>query len=101
MKKVYLLVFIITLTAIAFKSNAQSNNGFDQLIKSSPNDVRALMGAYAEPLFKGLGVGLNSGWNNTAATKKFLHIDLRVTANLAMVPTVDKTFDVTKIGLSS
>src|ERR1700744_5009075 len=101
MKKLYSLILLTALTVGAFKANAQSNNGFDQLIKSSPADVTKLMDAYAEPLFKGFGVGLNSGWNNTAATKKFLHIDLRVTANLAMVPTVDKTFDVTKIGLSS
>ena len=104
MKKLYPLILIAALTATAFKSNAQSNNnsgGFDQLIKSSPADVTKLMQAYAEPLFKGFGVGLNSGWNNTAATKKFLHVDLRITANLAMVPTSDQTFDVTKIGLSS
>jgi hypothetical protein len=56
---------------------------------------------YANPLFKGFGTGLNSGWNNTAATKKLLHFDLRITANAAFVPTMDKTFDVTKIGLSN
>lgn len=103
MKKLYTLIFIAVLTVTAFKASAQnsSNGGFDQLIKSSPTDVMKLMDAYAEPLFKGFGVGLNSGWNNTAATKSFLHFDLRITANYAMVPTVDKTFDVTKIGLSS
>src|ERR1700743_1954499 len=105
MKKLYSLSLAALLSFVAFTSNAQNNgnnsgSGFDQLIKSSPQDVTAMMTAFAEPLFRGFGVGLNSGWNNTAATKKFLHVDLRITANLAMVSTMDKTLDVTKIGLS-
>ncbi|MGZ3756087.1 MAG: DUF6588 family protein [Mucilaginibacter sp.] len=100
MRKLYKIFIAAALILLAFKVNAQ-NSGFDQLIKSSPADASKLVQAYAEPLFKGFGEGLNSGWNNTAKTKKFLHFDLRITANLATVPTMDKTFDVTKIGLSS
>ncbi|HWZ14172.1 MAG TPA: DUF6588 family protein [Mucilaginibacter sp.] len=103
MKKPYSLLTVAILILTVFTARAQSSNGggFDQLIKSSPADVTRLFQAYAEPLFKGFGTGLNSGWNNTAKTKKFLHFDLRITANLAMVPDADKSFDVTKIGLSS
>jgi hypothetical protein len=104
MKKLYSLFIAVIFLTGAFRANAQNNNnggGFDQLIKSSPGDATKLVQSFAEPLFKGFGVGLNSGWNNTALTKKFLHFDLRITANGAMVPTTEKTFDVTKIGLSS
>jgi len=103
MKKIYLLIIAALTFVTAANAQSSSNNsgGFDQLIKSSPGDATKLVQAYAEPLFKGFGVGLNSGWNNTAATKKFLHIDLRITANVAQVPMIDQTFDVTKIGLSS
>lgn len=102
MKKPYSLLTVAILILTVFTVRAQnSGGGFDQLIKSSPADVTKLFQAYAEPLFKGFGTGLNSGWNNTAKTKKFLHFDLRITANLAMVPNADKSFDVTKIGLSS
>jgi len=105
MKKLYSLITVVILTTGAFKVNAQSSSdsgdGFNQLIKSSPGDATKLVQAFAEPLFKGFGVGLNSGWNNTAATKKFLHLDIRITANVAQVPVSDQTFDVTKLGLSS
>ena len=109
MKKVYALSAIIfcvfsTLRASAQNGNGNSSgggNGFGQLIKSSPADATLLFENYANPLFKGLGTGLNSGWNNTAKTKKFLHFDLRITANVAQVPTDDRSFNVTQIGLSN
>ena len=55
----------------------------------------------AQPIFKGFGVGMNSGWANTAKTKKLLHFELRVTATAAFTPTSDQTFDVTQIGLNN
>ncbi len=93
-----LLIVVIGITATL---NAKAQNGIDQLIRSSPGDATKLVQSFAEPVFKGFGIGLNSGWNNTAKTKKFLHVDLRITANMAQVPTSDQTFDVTKIGLSN
>jgi hypothetical protein len=103
MKKLYILTIVALLITGAFKANAQSSDdsGFDQLIKSSPGDATKLLQNFAEPLFKGFGVGLNSGWNNTAKTKKLLHFELRITANVAQTPMADRSFDVTKIGLSS
>jgi len=104
MNKPYSLLTLIVIISLitTFNANAQSGGGgFGDLIKSSPADITKLVQSYAEPLFKGFGTGLNSGWNNTAKTKKLLHFDLRLTGNLAMVPDMDKSFDVTKIGLSS
>jgi len=99
MKKLYTVIMAAVLLVVVQHAKAQS--GFDQLIKSSPGDATKLMQAYAEPLFRGFGTGLNSGWNNTAKTKGLLHFDLRITASGAFVPSSDKTFDVTQIGLSS
>ncbi|MDB5118167.1 MAG: hypothetical protein JWQ79_3659 [Mucilaginibacter sp.] len=101
MKKIYSLITLILLLSVTFKVSAQDNGGFDQLIKSSPGDATKLFQNYAEPLFKGFGIGLNSGWNNTAKTKKLLHFDLRITVNAALVPASDKSFDVRNIGLSN
>jgi len=111
MKKFYALITTIILIFIVTVANAQYGNGngngngsgnsFGQLIKSSPADATLLFQNYAEPMFKGFGIGLNSGWNNTAKTKKLLHFDLRITANVAQIPNSDQSFDVTKIGLSS
>jgi hypothetical protein len=105
MKKLYSLIIAALLTMPALKTIAQTttasgDDGFSQLIKSSPADATKLVSAYALPLFKGFGTGLNSGWNNTAKTKKLLHFDLRVGANGAITPESDKSFDLTNIGLS-
>ena len=98
MKKITPILIAIIVIMSTLKVNAQS--GFDQLIKSSPGDATKLIQNFAEPLFKGFGVGLNSGWNNTAQTKKFLHFDLRISATVAQVPVSAQSFDVTQIGLS-
>ncbi|MES2276798.1 MAG: DUF6588 family protein [Bacteroidota bacterium] len=104
MKKLYSLIMAVLLIIPALKTFAQSsssNDGdFSDLIKSNAADATKLMQAYASPMFKGFGIGLNSGWNNTAKTKKLLHFDLRITANVAKVPDKDQSFDVTQIGLS-
>jgi hypothetical protein len=103
MKKLYFLIIAALLLTPALKTYAQSSDddGFSQLIKSSPADATKLLQAYAEPMFRGFGTGLNGGWNNTAKTKSLLHFDLRITVSGAQVPTSDRTFDVTKIGLSN
>lgn len=99
MKKTLPLLLMIASIGITSKTSAQS--GFSDLIKSGPGDATKLVNAYANPLFKGFGVGMNSGWNNTAKAKKLLHFDVRISATGAMIPASDKTFDVTQIGLSN
>ncbi|MFD0748774.1 DUF6588 family protein [Mucilaginibacter calamicampi] len=98
MRKLYSFITALLLTAVSLTASAQ--DGFDELIRSNAADATILFTNYANPLFRGFGTGLNSGWNNTAATKKLLHFDLRITANGAFVPTSDKSFDVTKVGLT-
>lgn len=103
MKKLYSLIIATLLLLPALKTFAQDSGGdddFSGLIKSNSADATALLRAYGEPMFKGFGIGLNSGWNNTAKTKKLLHFELRITANVAQVPVKDRSFDVNKIGLS-
>lgn len=96
------VLILMTLGARAQNNGSSSGGGFDQLIKSSPGDVTKLVHSYAEPLFKGFGTGLNSGWSYTAKTKKSLHFDVHLIAGgIAFVPDMDKSFDVTKIGLSN
>jgi hypothetical protein len=97
MKKLSTLLAVI----IFMIARAQAQNSFSGLIKAGPADATKLINAYADPLFKGIGVGLNSGWNNTAKTKKLFHFDLRFSASASFVSGADKTYDVTKIGLSN
>lgn len=86
---------------LALAVPAFSQSDVSGLIKSGPADATKLAQAYLKPLFKGLGVGLNSGWNNTAHSKNLLRFDLRLGITGAVVPQLEENFDVTKIGLSS
>jgi hypothetical protein len=99
MKKIYPSLAAAILIFMA--SGVKAQNGFSALIKAGPADATKLVNAYGEPLFKGIGTGLNSGWYNSAQPKKLLHFDLRISVSASMVPTSDQTFDVTKIGLSN
>jgi len=92
-----LLIWIILLSPIQLLAQ----NDIGELFKSGPADATKLVSAYAKPLFKGLGFGLNSGWTNTAIAKKPLKFELRITATAAFVPRSDRSFDVNQLGLES
>lgn len=91
-----------TFFAIIFLfRSAQAQLNFEQLIQAGPQDAEKLINAYARPLFVGFGLGMNSGWTNTAQTLGPLHFDIRVVGTGSLVPSSKQSFDVTKIGLSS
>jgi hypothetical protein len=92
---------LILGTMLLLSTKIQAQDYISSLVKSGPGDATKLANAYLEPLFKGFGNGINSGWNNTAKTKSLLGFDLRVSASAVFIPSADKTFDITKIGLSS
>lgn len=98
MKKAFYLPAILLICLCA---DVQAQSGFDQLIKATPGDATKLVNAYSDPLFKEIGFGLNTGWNNTAKAKGFLHFDLRITATAPFAPSSAKSFDVAQIGLSN
>lgn len=90
---------ILGVFLLPFNAMAQENVG--DLFKSSPQDATKLIDAYLTPLFKGTGLGLATGWNNTAKAKNFLRFELRITGTLAAVPTADKTYNTNNLNLSS
>lgn len=99
MKKFYKT--LITASMLLLCTQIQAQDYISALVKSGPGDATKLANAYLQPLFKGFGNGINSGWNNTAKTKKLLGFDLRLSASAVFVPQADKTFDITQIGLSN
>lgn len=102
MKKSTLLLGLATIGFATFTSvtaSAQSDVG-DFVLSKNTQDVTRLCEAYLNPVFNGFSTGLNSGWNNTAKTKKFGRFEIRVSASGALIPSSDKTFDITQIGLS-
>ena len=88
------LTFILCVFLSPLRLLAQEDIG--NLFKAGPEDATKLVNAYINPLFKGLGVGLNSGWTNTAKAKKPLRFDLRFTATAAFVPVSYTHLDVYK-----
>lgn len=101
MKKILFTRIFIAVLIFFISDSAFSQSDVSGLIKSSPADATKLAQAYLKPLFKGFGVGLNSGWNNSAHSKNLLRFDLRIGLTGAVVPQMDENFDVTKIGLST
>jgi hypothetical protein len=81
------------------KTFAQQDVG--NLFVSGPADATKLVNAYLDPLYKGLGTGLTSGWTNTAKSKGFLKFDVRLTATAAFVPQSARTYDVNTLGLNN
>jgi len=91
----------IVLVIIFATINAKAQSGFSDLLQTSPANATKLIDAYGQPLFKGIGVGMNSDWTNTAKPLKLLHFDLKIAASAAFTPASDKSFDVTQIGLTN
>jgi len=91
---------LLIIGSIAFSNATFAQDEVGELLKAAPADATALTKAYLEPVFKGFGIGLNSGWTNTASVKKLGRFELRISATGAFVPSSDKSFDVTKIGLT-
>lgn len=95
------LSITITLLLLFAVTSIKAQTGFEQLIKAGPDDAAKLVDAYGRPLLKGLGMGMSSGWTNTAKTLGLFHFEWRATATAVVVPTTERSFNVTQIGLSS
>jgi hypothetical protein len=92
---------LLIASSFLLPSKLKAQDDIGDLFKSSPQDASKLMDAYMEPLFKGLGIGLNSSWTNTAKTKSLLRFDLRFGAAVAFVPTSDQTYNTSSLGLNT
>nr|MBC7612640.1 hypothetical protein [Pseudopedobacter sp.] len=78
-----------------------AQSGVSELIKSGPADAQKLAQAYLNPLFKGLGFGMNGGWYNSAKAKNLGRFDIRIQGSGAFVPTSDQSFNISTLGLSN
>lgn len=64
---------------------------FEQLLTAGLEDASRLTEGYLDPLMESMGVGMTSGWYNTAATHNSLGFDFTVTSGWVIVPD-DKNF---------
>jgi hypothetical protein len=101
MKKFYPLKPVLGLLLMLTAGSAKAQQDVGDLFVSGPADATKLINAYFDPLYKGLGVGLTDGWNNTARSKGLLKFDVRVSASAAFVPQSARSYDVNTLGLSN
>jgi len=64
--------------------------------KEIKEDGKSLIEAYLSPLGNSLGAALNNGWYNTAKPHQLGGFDFTITANLVLVPTSAKTFNISE-----
>lgn len=100
-KKSHLLKTILVFGFVSYGTSVFAQSDVSALIKSGPADATKLAQAYLNPLFKGFGIGLNSGWNNSGRSKNTGRFEIRLGITGALIPESDKSFDITKIGLSN
>jgi hypothetical protein len=71
------------------------------MLSGSTSDAQKLLQAYLKPYANAFGADLNGGWYNTAKPHKLLGFDLTASVSVALVPSADKTYDVSSLGLTS
>ncbi len=101
MKKMKRNIFtgIIVMTMLMPLKGQLSNVA--EILKGGVNDANKLVGVYLEPFGKGFAYDLSNGWYNTASTHGILGFDITFTANIASIPSSQKTYDLAGMGLST
>ncbi|WP_207422907.1 DUF6588 family protein [Desertivirga brevis] len=90
---------LLLVSSMAFSTSSNAQEEIGKLIAGSPEDATALTKAYLNPFFKGVGLGLNSGWTNTGSVKQLGKFEFRAGVTGAIIPGKDKSFDVSTLGL--
>ena len=88
-----LLVVVMLLLPVGLKAQKQVTD----FLEMGVEDARIVSEAYLRPYGEMLGKSLNGGWYNSAAVHRIGGFDLTFGVNMAMVPDVGKTFDVTAL----
>ena len=70
--------------------------GLSSFGQTATEDGKSLIEAYIGPLGNSLGAALNNGWYNTAKPHSLGGFDITITANIVMIPTNAKTFNISE-----
>jgi len=98
-KNPFILVAIISLLLIGGKVIAQEQIAI--YLRGNIGDAEKLATAYMKPFGNMFGNSLNGGWYTSAKPHGLFGFDVTFNFTMAMAPSSDKTFDVTKLGLTS
>ncbi|HKL14868.1 MAG TPA: DUF6588 family protein [Balneolaceae bacterium] len=98
------LLFLPTLLLSMFLTfgNAQAQLGDSgDILKAGAADGNLLLQEYLKPVANGFGADLNSGWINSARPYRTFGFDLRVSADIAIVPSGDRSFNIDEINFQN
>ena len=70
-------------------------------LRAGASDGSKVLNAYASPLLKSFGTGMNGGWFNSAKVHGLGGFSITASPNITFVPKADQTFDVSSLGLSN
>jgi hypothetical protein len=93
-----LVLILLLAVGMTRPGNAQITN-VEDLIGANVADANLLIGQYLTPFGQGFGANLNNGWFNSAKPHKLFGFDVTVTANAAIAPLADRTFDINTLDL--
>ena len=68
------------------------------MISGTTSDAGKLIPAYLKPYASAFGADLSGGWYNTAKPHKLLGFDLTFSLCTSVVPSSDKTFNLSNLG---
>ena len=89
---------LLTIFTLAFNTKAQD---LETILLAGKEDGEKLMTAYTQPVLKGLVYSMNNGWYHTAKVHKKFGFDITIAANASFVPSKEKMFNITELGLNS
>lgn len=96
-RSLFLISFLIVINF--FRINAQIKD-VASMLSGASGDAQKLFQAYLKPYANAFGADLNGGWYNTAKTHKLGGFDLTFSVSASFVPSSDKTYDASKLGLT-
>ena len=97
--KKYILFGIFSFFSFTFLYAQSPYDIVGTIVQAGEEDAAVLLGNYMKPLGKAWGSDLSCGWYNTAQTHETGGFDLTFGLHYAIIPDIEKTFDLGNIGL--
>ncbi len=88
----FLILIVLSLFLTGYTVKAQITS-FGKMLTGGIDDAEKLFEGYFTPAVNAFGANLNGGWYNTAKCHKLGGFDLTLTINTALIPDIDKTFN--------
>ncbi|PQJ79323.1 DUF6588 family protein [Polaribacter porphyrae] len=83
---------IIVIICLCFSATFYGQIDFEEIVNVNSVDAQRFLSGYLQPIPRGFGNGLSSGWYNTAKAHKLFGIDISVIANMSLIPEEGETF---------